>query len=69
MFQFEPQLTLDELRVWNRELAGEYDLMGPGFDPVVESPAQSTRIRAGFAPAHEAQMGAFLREVIGVCDD
>ena len=36
-FQFEPQLTLEELRVWNRELAGDYDLMGAEFDPKVEA--------------------------------
>ncbi len=65
--QFEPQLTLEELRVWNRELAGDYELMGPEFDPVVEA-RRNLREFAGFAPAHEAQMGAFLRAVIGVCD-
>jgi GMP synthase (glutamine-hydrolysing) len=27
-FQFEPQLTLEELKMWNRELAGDYQLMG-----------------------------------------
>ena len=26
--QFEPQLTLEELRVWNRELAGDYESDG-----------------------------------------
>lgn len=65
--QFEPQLTLEELRVWNRELAGDYELMGPEFDPAVEA-RRNLREFAGFAPAHEAQMGAFLRAVIGVCD-
>ena len=63
--QFEPQLTLEELRVWNRELAGDYELMGPEFDPEVES-RRNLREFAGFAPAHERQMGAFLRAVIGV---
>ena len=61
--QFEPQLTLEELRVWNRELAGDYELMGARFDPAVES-ARNLREFAGFAQAHEAQMGAFLRAVI-----
>ena len=27
-FQFEPQLTLEELQVWNRELSGDYDTDG-----------------------------------------
>ena len=63
--QFEPQLTLDELRVWNRELAGDYDLMGPEFDPEIES-RRNLREFAGFASAHEAQMAAFLRTVIGL---
>ena len=63
--QFEPQLTLEELRVWNRELASDYDLMGPEFDPEVES-RRNLQEFAGFVSAHEAQMGAFLRAVIGV---
>lgn len=65
--QFEPQLTLEELEVWNRELAGDYELMGSEFDPEVES-RRNIREFAGFTPMHEAQMGAFLRAVIGVCD-
>ncbi len=64
--QFEPQLTLDELKVWNRELAGDYELMGQEFDPEVES-RRNLREFAGFASAHEAQMGAFLRTMIGDC--
>ena len=63
--QFEPQLTLDELKVWNRELAGDYELMGPEFDPAVES-RRNLREFAGFAPAHEAQMRAFLRAMVGL---
>ena len=62
--QFEPQLTLDELKVWNRELAGDYELMGSEFDPEVES-QRNLREFAGFASAHEAQMTAFLREALG----
>ena len=27
-FQFEPQLTLEEFKVWDRELRGDYELMG-----------------------------------------
>ena len=65
--QFEPQLTLDELRVWNRELAGDYELMGAEFDPEVES-RRNLREFSGFVSAHEAQMGAFLRGVLRGCD-
>ncbi len=63
-FQFEPQLTLDELKVWNRELAGDYKLMGSPFDPAQEA-ARNLREFARYAPWHEAQMKemllAFLR--------
>ena len=62
--QFEPQLTLDELRVWNRELAGDYELMGDEFDPSVEA-RRNLREFERFAPVHEAQMAAFLRAAIG----
>ena len=65
--QFEPQLTLDELRIWNRELASDYELMGPEFDPEVES-RRNLREFETFAPFHEAQMATFLRAVIGGCD-
>lgn len=58
-FQFEPQLTLDELRVWNRELAGDYELMGERFDPPEEAARNLREFRA-FAPYHEAQMGRML---------
>ena len=64
--QFEPQLTLEELRVWNRELVGDYELMGPEFDPEVES-RRNLREFAGFAPAHERQMGTFLRKMLSDC--
>ena len=36
-FQFEPQLTLDELRVWNRRLVDDYKKMGPLFDHFLEA--------------------------------
>ncbi len=58
-FQFEPQLTLDELRVWNRELAGDYALMGNRFDPAEES-ARNLREFEAFAPHHESQMANML---------
>ena len=58
-FQFEPQLTLDELRFWNRELAGDYALMGDRFDPDEEA-ARNLREFTAFAPYHEAQMARML---------
>jgi GMP synthase (glutamine-hydrolysing) len=63
-FQFEPQLTLEELRVWDRELGDDYKLMGAGFDHGEEA-ARNLREFAKFAPYHEEQMRelllAFLR--------
>lgn len=62
-FQFEPQLTHNELRVWNRELASEYELMGPLFDPAFEADAH-LREFTSYAPIYEAQsrelLNAFL---------
>ena len=58
-FQFEPQLTLDELQVWNRELADDYLLMGDRFDPQEEA-ARNLREFARFAPVHEEQMRDML---------
>ncbi len=53
-FQFEPQLTLDELRVWNRELSDDYKLMGPMFDPNFEA---ETNLRefTTYSSLYEAQ--------------
>ena len=62
-FQFEPQLTLDELRIWNRELAGDYALMGDRFDAAEEA-ARNLREFAAFAPFHEAQMARMLRALL-----
>ena len=62
-FQFEPQLTLDELRIWNRELAGDYFLMGDRFDPAEEA-ARNLREFTAFAPHHEAQMARMLRALL-----
>jgi GMP synthase (glutamine-hydrolysing) len=58
-FQFEPQLTLEELRVWDLELRGDYELMGDQFDATEEA-ARNLREFAGFAPVHEAQMREML---------
>ena len=62
-FQFEPQLTPDELQIWHRELSGDYALMGNRFDPHEES-ARHQREFAKFAPHHEAQMAAMLRAIL-----
>lgn len=62
-FQFEPQLTLDELRVWNREMPDDYKLMGSRFDPDEEA-ARNMREFTKYAPYYTGQMrellGAFL---------
>ena len=62
-FQFEPQLTLDELRIWNRELAGDYELMGDRFDPAEEA-ARNLREFTGYAPLYERQMARMLRALL-----
>ena len=63
-FQFEPQLTLEELRVWDQALRDGYKLMGDRFDADEEA-ARNLREFARFAPTHEKQMRelliAFLR--------
>ena len=64
-FQFEPQLTLDELQVWNRELADDYKLMGPIFDPSFEADAH-LREFAAYSPIYEAQSREML---IAFCDN
>ena len=61
--QFEPQLTLDELKVWNRELVSDYLLMGKQFDPEEEA-ARNLREFERFAETHETQMAALLRAII-----
>lgn len=58
-FQFEPQLTLDELRVWNRELADDYKLMGPLFDPKFEAEANLREFTA-YSPIYETQSREML---------
>lgn len=58
-FQFEPQLTLEELHVWNRELAGDYTLMGDRFDPSEEA-ARHLREFARYEPHYCAQMRDLL---------
>ena len=58
-FQFEPQLTLDELRVWDSVFSGDYGLMGDAFVPEEES-ARNLREFAKFAPEHQRQMSSLL---------
>lgn len=58
-FQFEPQLTLDQLKIWNRELAGDYELMGPIFDPEFEAEA-NLREFTSYSPIYEAQSREML---------
>lgn len=58
-FQFEPQLTLEELVVWNRELYNDYALMGDLFDPAEES-ARNLREFTRYAPLYESQMRNLL---------
>lgn len=62
-FQFEPQLTLDELRIWDCKLAGDYTLMGDRFDPTEES-ARNLREFEAFAPLHESQMAKMLTALL-----
>ena len=62
-FQFEPQLTFAELQIWNRELAGDYELMGERFDPAAEA-ARNLREFAVFAPHYEPQMARLLRAIL-----
>ncbi len=64
-FQFEPQLTFNELVEWNRELYDDYKLMGGNFDPNEEA-ARNLREFAKFAPIHEAQMGNMLRAFLAM---
>ena len=58
-FQFEPQLTLEEFRVWGRELRGDYQFLGSRFDTEEEA-AANLREFAAFAPHHEKQMRRLL---------
>lgn len=58
-FQFEPQLTLGELKIWDRELAGDYELMGPLFDPKFEAEA-NLREFTSYSPIYEAQSREML---------
>ena len=58
-FQFEPQLTLNELKVWNRDLSDDYKLMGPIFDPATEAETNLREFTA-YSPIYEAQSREML---------
>ncbi len=58
-FQFEPQLTLDEFKVWNRVFFGDYLLMGDAFRPDEEA-ARNLREFTRFFPVHQRQMTALF---------
>ena len=62
-FQFEPQLTLAELKIWDSVFYDDYSLMGAEFDPAEES-ARNKREFAGFAPVHEQQMTELLQSFL-----
>ena len=64
-FQFEPQLTLNELKIWNRELAADYELMGPLFHPKFEAEA-NLREFTTYSPIYEAQSRDML---IAFCEN
>ena len=57
--QFEPQLTLDEFKVWNRVFFGDYGLMGDAFSPDEEA-SRNLREFTRFFPVHQLQMTALL---------
>ena len=64
-FQFEPQLTPEELEVWNREMMDDYRLMGERFDAEEEAARHLREFRA-YWPVYQRQtqamLKAFLRE-------
>jgi GMP synthase-like glutamine amidotransferase len=67
-FQFEPQLTLEEMVVWDREMYDCYGLMGDAFDPAQESEG-NLREFTSYSPLYESQMRAlfqaFLDQALG----
>ena len=58
-FQFEPQLTLEELLVWNREMSHDYRLMGDLFNASEEG-ARHIREFARYEPIYRTQMREML---------
>ena len=62
-FQFEPQLTLEELKIWNRVFFGDYTLMGDAFRPDEEA-SRNLREFARYAPVHQRQMSELLESFL-----
>ena len=62
-FQFEPQLTLEEMQIWNRVFYGDYEFMGQAFRAEVES-ARNLREFAKFSGVHERQMSTLLKSFL-----
>ena len=58
-FQFEPQLTPEELEVWNLEMMDDYRLMGARFDAEEEAARHLREFRA-YWPVYQRQMQAML---------
>ena len=56
-FQFEPQLTHDELRVWNRELAEDYEKMGPPLRSLYRGRDQPSRVCRIFSDIRSPDSG------------
>ena len=63
-FQFEPQLTLEELRTWNRVFFDDYKLMGDAFRPNEEA-SRTLREFARYTPVHQRQMSELLESFLG----
>ncbi len=59
-FQFEPQLTPQELEVWNREMLDDYRLMGERFEPEEEASRHLREFRA-YWPVYQQQTQAMLK--------
>jgi GMP synthase-like glutamine amidotransferase len=63
-FQFEPQLTPQELEGWNREMLDDYRLMGERFDAEEEASRHLREFRA-YWPVYQQQTQAMLRAFLG----
>jgi len=66
-FQFEPQLTLEEFRIWNKVLKGDYKLMGDNFDSNEEA-NRNEREFSKFSSIHEKQMGLMFKSFLKNAD-
>ncbi len=59
-FQFEPQLTPEELQVWNREMMDDYRLMGGRFNAEDEADRHLREFRT-YWPVYQRQTQAMLK--------